>query len=108
MPLSAIGFIGLISAVIVILALTFYAFHLREYHPAQYVGLWRFLGSIARTRSRVIATVAGLLLGALLANGLLLLWQPTDRQSLVLYVDAIFLFVLFLAISFGLGLYKRF
>lgn len=106
MALSAIGFIGLLSAVIVILALTFYAFHLREHRPAQYVGFWQFVGSIARARSRVIATVAGLLLGALLANGLLFLWQPTDRQSLVLCVDAVFLLVSLLAISFGVGLYK--
>ncbi len=106
MALSPIGFAGLLSAIIVMLTLTFYAFHLREHHPAQYTGFWRFLGNITQTPIRAVASAAGLLFGALIANGILLLLRPTEKQSLTLYIDAILVLLLFLTVVFGISLYR--
>ena len=104
-PLTSL-FYGVLTGLLIVLVVQLYAFHIRDHHPTRYVGLWRFVGDISKTRTRsLLFTIASIFWFGVF-DALLRAFQPTSEQKPVLYITAVFLLVVFLAISFGISLYR--
>ncbi|NOK63236.1 MAG: hypothetical protein GFH27_549325n56 [Chloroflexi bacterium AL-W] len=98
----SIIFVGMVIA----WACALYAQHLRTRHPEKYRGMWAFWGDVNRPAWRATLPFVGMFLGAILVNGIRVLLNPNETQTMALQINALFLLITFLAIVFAIALYK--
>lgn len=83
-----------------------YAHHLRTKHPEKYRGMWAFWGEVNRPAWRATLPFVGMFIGAILINGIRVLFNPDATQTMALQINALFLLITFLAIVFAIALYN--
>ncbi|NOK63210.1 MAG: hypothetical protein GFH27_549325n82 [Chloroflexi bacterium AL-W] len=99
-------FIGSFLGLLLVVLGTFYALHLREHHPENYRGIWRYLGSVGTRRKNAMFLVgisAGTVMGAILVATL----QPDVTQSNVLLINSLTGLVMLFSILVAITIHQQ-
>lgn len=99
-------FIGSFLGLLLVVLGTFYALHLREHHPENYRGIWRYLGSAGTRRKNAMFLVgisAGTVMGAILVATL----QPDVTQSNVLLINSLTGLVMLFSILVAITIHQQ-